>query len=164
VVTCSILDGVKGKYVPGCGFIYKTHKKGATPQSTYPPVFADTVPATLGTCFQFEYCPNWGLGIQSDAYSPVHPELTDSMGDWIKKDSEYVVFLNFVGLMADSANGYYSLMPDWGWFGSNDGLYPVRSGLVYDPHDDFGIGASGGLSVAVWKSRVRARISSIVTP
>jgi hypothetical protein len=166
VVTCSILDSIKGKYVPGCTFIYKNHKKGAYPQGIYPPVMVDTVPAATGTCFQFEYCPNWVRGIQTDVSYPGQIELTDSTGDWIKKDSEYVVFLNFVGLMADSTNAYYALMPAWGWFGSNDGMYPVRNGVVYDPSDDFGIGASisGGLSVAVWKSRVRARINSIVNP
>ena len=164
VVNSEILDGIKGKYVPGCSFIYNAHKKGASPQSNYPPVFADTVPAATGTCFQFEYCPNWVRGIQTDVTYPGQPELTDSTGDWIKKDSEYVVFLDFVGLTADTANGYYALMPAWGWFGSNDGLYPVRNGKVFDPNDDFGIGASSGLPVATWKSRVRARINKIVNP
>jgi hypothetical protein len=168
VVTCSILDGIKGKYVPQCGFLYKSHHQGGTKvfSESFPPVMADTVPATTGACFQFEYCPNWIRGIQVDFTYPGQPELTDSTGDWIRPDSEYVVFLDFVGISGDTANGYYALLPAWGWFGSMDGLYPIRGGNVYDPNDDFGIGASaaGGLSVAEWKSRVRARISSIVTP
>ena len=109
VVTCQILDGIKGKYVPGCPFIYKARKKGATPQSLYPPVFADTVPATTGTCMQSEYTPTWTLGIQTDYYIPGQNELTDSTGDWIRQDSEYVVFLDFVGVKSDSVNAYYAL-------------------------------------------------------
>jgi hypothetical protein len=167
VVTCSILDGIKGKYVPGCGFIYKSRHQGGlqTLSAPFAPVMADTVPSTVGACFQFEYRPNWARGIASDAIG-FGPELTDSNGDWIKIDSEYVIFLNFTGLTADNSNGYYALMPNWGWFGSMDGLYPVRGGKVYDPNDDFGIGASvsGGLSVAEWKTRVRARINSIIYP
>jgi hypothetical protein len=168
VVTCDILDRIKGQSVPQCVFLYKAHSNGKiqTLSVPFPPIMADTVPATSGTCFQFEYRPNWRLGIPPDYTYPGQPELTDSTGDWIKKDSEYVVFLNFVGVWSDSANSYYSLSPDHGWFGSNAGLYPVRGGVVYDPNDDFGIGASvgGGLTVSQWKTRVRAKISSIVTP
>jgi hypothetical protein len=167
VVTCTILDGIKGKYVPGCGFIYKTHPQGVlqTLSTPFPPVMADTVPSTVGSCFQFEYSPNWVRGIQSDFNVGV-PLLTGPSGDWVKKDSEFVVFLNFVSIASDNSNAYYALMPAWGWFGSMDGLYPVRGGKVYDPNDDFGIGASvsGGLTVAEWKTRIRARINSIIYP
>lgn len=165
VVTCQILDDIKGKYVPLCGsMIYSTYRKGPTPLSIISPVLMDVAPSSPGTCMQFEYSPNWPLGIQTDYTYQGQPKLTDSTGDWIRKDSEYIAFLYFDGVGSDSTNDYYALLPNWGWFGSFDGLYPVRNGIVYDPNDDFGIGASSGLSVADWKSRIRARIYSIVNP
>ncbi len=154
VVTAIILDGMKGKYVPRCPSVRKAYAK-EYPDDYYR-TSADTILALPGTTFQFEYRPHWFRGIVTDVM--MGPQLTYSSGDWIKKDSEYVVFLDFVGVTSDGTNLYYALQPEWGSFGSVDGLYPVRDGLVYDPNDDFGLGAFKGLALPEWKSRLRARI------
>ncbi|MEO6939206.1 MAG: hypothetical protein ABI444_03575 [Candidatus Kapaibacterium sp.] len=113
---------------------------------------------------QFEYAPNWSGGIEDDA--PTLLRLRDSGGNWIRRDSEYIVFLNFRSISSESSNGYYALFPNWGVFGSSGGMYHIRNGLVFDPNDDFNIGAGigAGLSVADWKARLRARIDLIVNP
>ena len=90
--------------------------------------------------------------------------LMDSSGTWIKPGSEYIVFLSLIQIRADSNKSYFTTQPLWGAFGSAAGMYPVRGGKVVDPYDDFGIGASSGLTVAVWKSRLRARINKLINP
>jgi hypothetical protein len=85
------------------------------------------------------------------------------MGGWVKPGHEYIVFLNFTGIGADSTTNYFTLNPGPSALG-NGGVYPIVDGIVQDPGDDYGIGASIGLPVSVWKSRIRARISAIVTP
>ena len=90
--------------------------------------------------------------------------LVDSSGTWIKPDSEYIVFLSLIQIKSDSSYSYFTVQPLWGGFGSTAGMYPVRGGIVVDPHDDFGIGAASGLSVTDWKSRLRARIHKLINP
>jgi hypothetical protein len=162
-VNSTILDEIKGKKVPYCvdeGL--RAHRKngatiqtsGTIPWATYP------VPADTGTCLQFEYSPNWSL-IPGDDEG--RAPMIDSLGGWwIKPGKEYIVFLNFMGVGSDSARTYFTLRP--GASIGSGGMYPVVDGIVQDPGDDYGIGASTGLTVAVWKSRLRARISAIVTP
>jgi len=43
-------------------------------------------------------------------------------------------------------------------------MYQIHNGKVSDPKDDFGIGASVGLTVADWKTRLRAKIYSLINP
>lgn len=161
---CEILDGMKGKYVPACPDIYKSKSKGVQPASIAP-VIVDTVPTTPGTCTEFEYCPRWGPGVGGD--EPPYILTNDSTKwNWIQKDSEYIVFLCFQGIWADSSNAYLNLATNWGAFGTQTAMYAVRNGRVVDPKDDFHMGAGipGGLAVADWKSRLRAKINTIVNP
>ncbi len=161
-VSCSILDQIKGNYVPSCAIDTFYRSKGIiTPQSLYPSI-TSPVRADTGGCLQFEYSLGWDRMPNND-YGVVWP-LVDSMGTWIKPDSEYIVFLGLIQLNADSSYSYFTLQPLWGSFGSNAGMYPVRDGIVIDPHDDFGIGASSGLTVSQWKTRLRARISKLINP
>jgi hypothetical protein len=165
-VNSTILDEIKGKKIPYCvGEGMSTRKQGktnilsisaTTPWATY------AVPADTGTCLQFEYSPYW---LQTAFFGQDGgPKLVDSIGGWwIKPGHEYIVFLNLMGIGANSTTGYFTLRPGPAALG-NGGMYPVVDGIVQDPNDDYGIGASAGLPVAVWKARFRAKISTIVTP
>ena len=77
--------------------------------------------------------------------------------------SSYIVFLSLTGIGVDSTSGYFTVFPGLSGGGHSGGMYPVVGGIVIDPHDDFGIGASSGLTVAVWKARLRALIAGIIT-
>src|ERR1700733_3890151 len=160
LVTCSILDSIKGKYVPACPELLKSQKKGASPQLLTPTPFPTyAVSAAPGTYIQFEYCLEWRRtsSTTGDVGIGTNPLYDSINGTWIKPDSEYIVFLNFQGLGSNSTGFNFATWPILQ--GSCAGMYPVRGGLVYDPNDDYGIGASSGLTVSVWKSRLRARIS-----
>ena len=161
-VDCQLLDTIKGKYVLTCPDIYKAGKKGASPQSIASPVPTFGVPATPGTCLQFEYSPEWRRtpSASGDVGMGSNPLYDSINGTWIKPDSEYIVFLWFMGLGAGNPTSFcFTVWPVLQ--GTCAGMYSVRSGHVYDPNDDFGMGAnvSGGLTVSQWKSRLRARIS-----
>jgi hypothetical protein len=158
-VNSTILDEIKGKKVPLCvGEDMRAKKNkgstvlsvGTTPWPTY------AVAADTGTCLQFEYSPQWSL-------IPGDDEGRAPMGWRVKPEHEYIVFLNFLGVSSDSTHFYFTLRPGPAAIG-NAGVYPVVDGIVQDPGDDYGIGASAGLTVNVWKTRLRARINAIVTP
>jgi hypothetical protein len=83
-------------------------------------------------------------------------------GWWVKPGHEYIVFLTFFGIGADSTKGYFSVWPGTTVDGSSGGMYPVVNGIVQDPGDDFGLGSN--LTVAAWKAGLRARINSIINP
>ena len=165
LVNSTILDEIKGKHVPLCvGEDMRAKKKsngatvlsaGTTPWATYP------VPADTGTCLQFEYSPWWPRA--SFWGGDQGPVLISDGSWWIKPGHEYIVFLNFDGVGADNTNNYFTLNPGPAALGSG-GMYPVVDGIVQDYNDDYGIGASSGLTVTEWKTRLRARISAIVTP
>jgi len=162
LVNTTILDEIKGKKITSCPSIYNARKKGALPQSDTTPAistFADT--ASAGTCLQFQYSPAWGRVAGDD----MSPSLMDSAGGWwIKPGQEYVVFLNFVGIGHDSIYSYFTVWPGPAAIGNSGGMYPVVGGIVQDPYDDYGLGASVGLTVAEWKSRLRARIYTLTHP
>lgn len=161
LVSSTILDEIKGKKVPLCvGWDMRAGKKGkavlslsdtASAWATY------SVPADTGQCLQFEYSPEWPRIASDDEV----PSLSDSTGWWIKPGREYIVFLYFEGLQGDTSNGYFTVKP--ASEGTSGGMYPVVNGIVQDPNDDFGFGATN-LTVAAWKARLRARIHSLINP
>jgi len=156
----SIIDEIKGKNIPACVLYMKASKKGPMPLSgPAHPTWTHSVPADSGSCLEFAYSPEWPSDPNDDA-GMTH--LTDSVGGWwVKPGKEYIIFLQLIGIGLDSTSGYFTLFP--GGFGTMGGMYPVVSGIVIDPHDDFGFGATG-LAVADWKSRLRARINAIIYP
>jgi hypothetical protein len=85
--------------------------------------------------------------------------LTDDNGDaWIKKDQEYIVFLNIVTYCNYEDNIYYNLRPV-APESYTFNMYPIQNGYVYDPKDDFGFGT--GLTISQFKSALRTRIDLI---
>ena len=157
LVKYSILDTIKGKSVPECTDLFQPHKGDVTPQSIEP-TSVTPIHAAPGVCSYFEYSPNWTRSQFTDGGT------IDPLGNWIKRDSEYIVFLGFLGVYADSVNSYYDITPLWGALGTSGAMYRVQGGYVIDPNDDFGIGASSGLTVSEWKTRLRARIYKITNP
>lgn len=157
-----INDEIKGKVIPACLDIYKI--KGGNVKTLTTATVNVTVPdtAAAGTCLNFEYSPEWQKGVFDDAPGP-GSFLSDSTGWWIKPGNEYIIFLFVAGVNGDTANGYYTLKPFWGVFGTQGAMYRVIAGHVVDPYDDFGLGGTN-LTVADWKSRLRARIYNILNP
>lgn len=157
-VTCQILDEIKGKMVPQCpSDLYGQKKSGIHPLSTAP-FLTSAVAADTGGCLQFQYSLDW----YSDTVGYSLHKLGDSVnGDWIRKDSEYIVFLRLSFLTSDtSQHDYFTISPIIG--GACVGMYPVRNGLVYDPRNDFGFGL--GLTPNEFKTQLRARIYALTNP
>ncbi len=161
LVNATILDPIKGKKIPECPDYFKTGKKVELPLTLPTLAFpAHAVAADTGTCIQFQYSPELRRSLDEDV---IHNTLKDSSGGWwVKPSHEYIVFLSFVGIGADSSSAYFTTCPHNGSTGNSGGIYPVKSGIVQDPYDDFGLGGTG-LTVAEWKSRLRARINLIVS-
>ncbi len=178
VVRASIIDEIKGQFIPGCPIdIYKSGKGNAKPTSIDIPMsFADSVGLGTGTiaskCIQFNYSLEWsrrprrqGRDYADDNFD--YPLFDSTNGSWIKPGRDYIVFLSFLGLDADSVKQYFTIWPVLG-FGWSAGMYQITSisgsPVVSDPNDDFGIGASSGLSPTEWKTRLRAKIYKITNP
>lgn len=161
LVRSTINDEIKGKFIPACPDIYKAKKSHIEPLATSIfPAYPDT--AAAGTCLNFEYSSKWQKGVFSDDAGP-GSFLSDSTGWWVKPGGEYIVFLYLHGVGDDSTKQYFTVDPFWGVFGSQGAMYRVISGHVVDPNDDFGLGGTN-LTVADWKSRLRARIYNILNP
>jgi hypothetical protein len=163
LVNCTLLDPIKGKHLPACPGQTNTKFRGSQPLNTPTQpysTYADT--AAVGTCLQFEYSPEWQRTL-TDEYR-MRTRLIDSLGGWwVKPSHEYIVFLSFIGFGADSTKGYFSVFPGSTVIGTSGGMYPVIGGIVQDPNDDFGLGSTH-LTVSQWKSRLRARIHTLVNP
>jgi hypothetical protein len=149
LTNCVINDEIKGKWVPACPTYYKTGKKNpvtlgvASPISALP---ADT--ASVGTCLQFEYSPEWKQ-VPSNQFSPL-------LGGWVTPGKEYIVFLSFMG-----TGGGFTTWPFL--FGTCGGMYPVVGEIVQYPHDDLSLGGTN-LTLSAFKAALRAKISALVTP
>jgi hypothetical protein len=155
-VSCIVLDTIKGKVFPHPIYddIYAAH--GVKHQG-------NSTASVTGDTVQFEYTIEWDRTNHGEnaigGDSTLGNEITGAR--WIQPDSEYIVFLSFVGLGQDNSNAYCTLFPE-SIIGTNCGIYPVRGGKVYDVRNDFGFGT--GLTVAQFKSALRAKINSITHP
>jgi hypothetical protein len=157
LVQTTILDEIKGQHIPSCEPYMKARKNGPSPLSIVAasPIWTYSTPADTGGCIQFAYSPEWSVVPLSDVGGA-------QIGWLLAPGKEYIVFLNFIGIGLDSTSGYFTVLPS-GTFGHSLGIYPVVGGYVQDPHDDFGFGSTH-LTVAEWKTDLRARISSIIDP
>lgn len=157
LVTAEIIDAIKGQQVPMCPGNMRTGSKGRKPASYRTPIPTGAVPATVNTCVQFEYSPDW---TRNGSDIPDIGLLKDTIGDWVRPGNEYIVFLRIWGQGYDSTTNYF--LTDAGASGGNNaGIYRVTNGHVEDPYDDFNFGGTN-FSVDEWKAKLRARISSIV--
>lgn len=155
-VSCVVLDTIKGKHLPDCisDYIYSNKNKINRGNHT----------TTVGGCLQFEYALEW---TRVNPVFKLAGQVDSNLGNystgvrWVQPDSEYIVFLQFVMTGTDSNYTYTACYPYPGCT-KVFGMYPVKSGKVYDPYNDFGFGV--GLTVAQFKAALRQKIYSITHP
>ncbi len=147
IVTAQVIDTIKGKVIPHCNdyINYGTDDKNNKNKS---------LSHLSDNCIQFQYRLEWERGSE---YSGLN--MLDSLGNpWIKKDQEYIVFLEVGIHCSDSINSYLDLTPFVKW-SLTCTMYPIINGLVYDPGNEFGFGTN--LSINEFKSLLRSRIYDI---
>lgn len=135
-------DVIKGQNLPTCNDTqYRANPKGKEALATSP-------------CIAFEYMLYWLSGIQDQRgvwqIGPRPP--------WTTPGNDYIVFLRYIPLGGDRT-GYYATLSPGGISSTMECMYPIRNGIVYDPNNDFGLGAN--LTVSDFKSRLRAKIQTI---
>ncbi|HZV12157.1 MAG TPA: hypothetical protein VFA55_03010, partial [Candidatus Kapabacteria bacterium] len=141
-VTCIVTDTIKGRVFPPCISDNDRSVKRVKHQGS-------ATASVSGGCLQFEYTLEWNrlhnAGSDADIIGGDSTLGNYSTGArWIYPDSEYIVFLGFVRLGSDNSHIFCTLFPE-SVMGTCCGMYPVRGGYVYDPHNDFGFGT--GLTV-----------------
>lgn len=81
--------------------------------------------------------------------------------DWVKSGERYIVFLQLKNVYHnDSLNDCVDLEPLY-LYSSCASMYPVINGVVYNPHNDLGIGIS--LTPKKFKAALRQKIAAIVS-
>lgn len=143
IVQAVVLDTIKGKVFPLCTLPLKT--RGGVRKQTGDP------------CISFEYRAEWS---REDPYIG-HAMSQDSVlgSNWMKADSEYVVFVNMIPVGRDSSHVIATLSPLIR--GTSGGMYPIEGGNVKDVNNDFGWGAS--VPVATFISLIRGKINEITS-
>jgi len=142
-VRASIDDVIKGQNLTGCNDTqYRAKQKGVSALST-------------PSCIALQYQLYWLSNIQE-----TFGIWNSNRPPWMTPGNDYIVFLKYIALGQDTVSAYASLSPG-GIYSTMCCMYPIRDGIVYDPNNDFGIGTN--LSVADFKSRLRAKIQTITS-
>jgi hypothetical protein len=149
-VKCKILDPIKGRIIPEV-----TEPQPINEKNNIPQLLRKTI-ADTGKTIIFDYCFGWQRKSETGEFLT----MRDSSGaPWIKKDKEYIVFLDLVVDCVDNYKIYYFLRTI-GFSESSTGLlYPIENGIVISPLDDFGFGT--GLTVPEFKTALQNRINQI---
>ena len=141
-VNCTVLDIIKGQVLPPCNYPAQVKGKNGNNKTL------------TNECLQFIYCCEWQRNTAS------YESLCDSAGNaWVKKNNEYIIFLEPRLLCTDSINVYIELTP----LGINSnksfehGMFAIENGNVIDPANEFGFGPI--VPVNILKSSIRNRIS-----
>ncbi|MCO5249883.1 MAG: hypothetical protein M9949_00490 [Candidatus Kapabacteria bacterium] len=167
IVTCSILDNIKGKVLPE-----------AKVNNLNPLTLAnntnklENLPSNY---LQFTYRLEWGRLPENEviAYDVVHtlvdedgkvlypPMMMDSTGSgWVKKGKEYIVFLDLYSICDDSSYSYLTLTPRVR-SSATCNVYPIENGYVIDPVNELGFGER--VEVNLFKNLLNQRINEIVS-
>ncbi|MDP4220758.1 MAG: hypothetical protein Q8916_07190 [Bacteroidota bacterium] len=148
VVSCEIVDTIKGRHLPSCGDTFGS-QRGISPQA-------------LSNCLRFCYSPQEPLRGSKGDVSFGDPTMTDSLGNpWVKVGADYIAFLSIYFVGSDSINLYYTITP-LKHHTTQGSLYSVNSGHVSDPNNDMGFGVYPTLSDFV--AGLRSKIYSITHP
>ncbi|HET6402190.1 MAG TPA: hypothetical protein VFH95_12445 [Candidatus Kapabacteria bacterium] len=150
IVSCQVLDTLKGKIYPPCPEMITSREKGMHA-------------ASLPDCLQFYYSPSAPRkALTGDVLTGWEPRLKDSLGNpWITADQEYIVFLTIRSLGNDTSN-FYMTVHSAKFNSSVSGMYPIVDGVVQDQNDDFGFGAN--LPLADFIAALRNRIYTLTHP
>lgn len=166
VVNATILETLKGQKVPSCIGIGTSVKSGKnqTQQSgdstSVMTGYSVSTPADSGACIEWEYSPEWPQFIQLHTDQGIGMLVNSDGSDWIKSDSEYIVFLSFMDLGHDSSSDYKTLYSCASEYGHSKGMYAVSAGIVQDAYNDFGCGVF--LPRSVFTACLRQRIYNIL--
>jgi len=165
IVTCSIIDTIKGQVLPKAKVISINPLENATDES-------DTLPSNY---LQFSYRTEWsrvpenevisddvsGTIVDDDGKVLYPPRMMDSTGSgWVKKGKEYIVFLDFDLICKDTNHSYLSLTP-FLMYSATCNVYPIENGFVIDPENELGFGES--VEVNLFKNLLKQRINEIVS-
>ena len=151
IATCEILDIIKGQVIPKCKDLIVNFP--AIHEIKNNNEFQSVAP---GSCIQFEYCLEWPRG---GNFSELN--LIDTNGlPWIKKDKEYIVFLETRIVCFDDSHIYYTLAPLRMNNSYSVSMYPINNGFVVDPYNEFGFGTL--VPVAEFKNALRGKINEII--
>lgn len=150
IVTCEVLDTIKGKIFPICNdYSNYTIRKENLNQRTLINI------ESINNCLQFEFRTKWERG---NEYSRQY--LVDSLDiPWIKKDKEYLVFLRLGIICSDSANYHIDLCPFID-YSLTCNMYPIVDGILYDYGNELGFGTE--LPISQIKSLIENRINEII--
>ncbi|MBL0332664.1 MAG: hypothetical protein IPP65_07500 [Chlorobi bacterium] len=153
IVSSTILDPIKGKYIPSCVSLFPSSELNntQTPQNTLKQI------SDSGSCLQYEYATEW-LGIHGGENDYLNRDKIDTLLE-AKAEREFIVFLEVRSICNQNYIDYYTLYPcrDNSRF-RYVSIYPVINGQV-SFIEDFGYGTS--LSVGEFKARLRNRINEI---
>ncbi|MBS4000592.1 MAG: hypothetical protein KGZ71_08930 [Desulfobulbaceae bacterium] len=167
IVTCSILDSIKGKVLPEAKAI---NLNPLTIENT-----TNNLENLPSSYLQFSYRLEWGRVPENEviAYDVVHtvvdedgkviypPMMMDSTGSgWVKKGKEYIVFLDLYSICDDSSYSYLTLTPRVR-SSATCNVYPIENGFVIDPVNELGFGER--VEVNLFKNLLKQRINEIVT-
>jgi hypothetical protein len=120
-------------------------------------ILAQPVNADSGSCLMFEYSPDWSKMPLDDTWGPKYDPLYDSVNvEWIKPDSEYIVFLRLVNVGVTTTSNLFTIYPTMQGLGTSACMYPINNGIVQNANNDFGFGANA--SVADFIAAIRQRI------
>lgn len=166
IVTCAILDTIKGKVMPEAKVININpfSLETSTNESVDLP----------DNYLQFSYCLEWGrvqlnqvssddVGytlIDDDGNVIYPPRMMDSTGSgWVKKGKEYIVFLDFHLICKDINYSYLTQFP-FLMYSATCNVYPIENGFVIDPVNEIGFGES--VEVNNFKNLLKQRINTII--
>lgn len=145
IVTSTILDTIKGRILPQCLNFYP-----------HPNVIATE---THSSCLQFVYPLEWQrLPFNSKVVASASTMVDSASVPWVRKDTEYIVFLTFAQACSDSLHTYH-ILSTFGERSSSNNIYPIIDGKVQDLDNDFGLGTSP--TVVEFKNALRQKISTI---
>ncbi|MFP4528154.1 MAG: hypothetical protein ACLFQX_06365 [Candidatus Kapaibacterium sp.] len=159
IVTAEVLDLIKGQRLPNCtdyNYPYKYNEKSDRNDK------ASAYPSLPDPCLQFYYCLEWHRGVNPDDRVNMNDlKAVDSHGNpWVKKDKEYIVFLNLIFNCRHQGKYYLSAFPSTS-VSETLSMYPIENGMVQDPGNEFGLGTS--VPLATFKNALNSLINEIVT-
>ncbi|MFP4369330.1 MAG: hypothetical protein ACLFR2_07115 [Candidatus Kapaibacterium sp.] len=167
IATCEIIDLIKGQKFFGCKDlnIYEDIPNKKDPSSN----LLEYSAIDSGDCLQLHYSLSWprvdGQNANyrelDSAGNVITPTLRDENGEqWMKKDKEYIVFIQLVVLCSTENAEYYAV---WGGIDNSEtcNMYPIEEGNVLDPGEEFELGETVDLDE--FKHQLRSRINEILS-
>ena len=150
IAFCQTLDTMKGRIFPDINNTIFALKKDSNSSAS---IEKYTTHNQLSFDIVFSYWNKW-----SRVEHPGYRSLYDSNGNtWIKRDKEYIVFLEFHNITGTNERRYLTVSPYAD--GLSYGMYPIENGFVIDEGNDMGWGIQ--VPVEQFKANIRQQIEVI---